>query len=117
MNFFYYIFVCKKNSKEPTIKNEFRKIHGVKALSKESIIEAITQKIDGTRFRIWVIGVTDKPQEARQLYEICGMQTDCWSHWRARSEKDLNEIKEYFLVQGMKQGIESDSEARCLYIF
>ena len=53
----------------------------------------------------------------RQHYEKNGIRTTCWTVWQTDSERDLEDIVEYFLVQGMKQGIKSDSKANYLYVF
>jgi hypothetical protein len=86
-------------------------------LNKESIIEAIKEKIGSTRTSIWFIGITGRPDEVRQHYEKNGIRTTCWTVWQTDSERDLEDIVEYFLVQGMKQGIKSDSKANYLYVF
>ena len=84
--------------------------------SKNSIIEAIKNKVGTTQYEIWRIGLTNDPKKRKEDWKNPGY----WTQWDADSLSDAQDIETFFIRKGMKGGTGGDLSARSttyVYVF
>jgi len=81
------------------------------------IISAIDEKVRGTNYSDWTIGVTDKPFERKEEHESEGKDVSHWSHYNTDSEEVGRAVEKHFLDLGMKGGTGGGGHAGYVYVF
>ena len=86
-------------------------------MSYNDIINAINNKVGGTSYSAWTIGVTDKPFTRREEHESDGDDVSSWSHYPTDNEDIGREVEKHFLDLGMKGGTGGGGNAEYVYVF
>jgi len=76
-------------------------------MRKQDIRAAIIARVAtmGRSYSSWRIGLTHDPRERKTYWDRQNENTDSWTHWRADSLADAQEIESYFINEtGMKRG-------------
>lgn len=87
---------------------------------KNEIINAIEQRVNFARkkdYSIWIIGITDNPEERKEQHKNEGKDVQFWLEWKAESETDARDIEKYFLNKGMNGGTGGGIKPIFVYIF
>ena len=80
--------------------------------NEERIKSEIDKRAKGI-YRLWTIGVTDRPAERKEEH---GKPED-WHQWNADTEEAARTVEKHFIDKGMKGGTGGTGKADYVYIF
>lgn len=82
-------------------------------MATEAAIKADIERIAGSSYSIWTIGVTDDPSRRKPEHG----NPSSWHQWDADSETAARNVERYFQDKGMKGGPGGPGRADYVYIF
>ena len=85
-------------------------------MTKQEIIDAI-EKVVGTSYGSWIIGVTNTPATRKSQHESNGKDVSHWKQWKTDSEQVGRDVERYFLAKGMQGDDGGGGNAGYVYIF
>lgn len=90
---------------------------GGEKLIESEIVKAIEQRVHGSKYSEWTIGITNDPDRRRSEHKNDGKDTTRWTPWRADNEQVARDVEKRFQDRGMKGGGGGGENPNFVYIF